>query len=143
MSPTHTRKPGGRLYRYYVSQAVLKGGTADGPTIARLPAGQIEAAVLGQVRALLRQPEIVIGTWRAARAQEPDLTEAETREAFDQLDPLWDELFPAEQARIVRLVVERVDVGPDGADVRLRTEGLASLVRDLGARQDDAPMAAA
>ena len=29
-------------------------------------------------------------------------------------------------------VVERVEVGPHGADIRLRTEGLASLVRDLG-----------
>ena len=28
-----------------------------------------------------------------------------------ELDPLWDELFPAEQARIVQLLVERVDVG--------------------------------
>jgi hypothetical protein len=26
--------------------------------------------------------------------------------------PLWDELFPAEQARIVRLLVERVDLSP-------------------------------
>jgi hypothetical protein len=51
---------------------------------------------------------------------------------FVAADPLWDELFPAEQARIVRLLVERVDVGPDGAEVRLRLDGLASLVRDLG-----------
>ena len=40
------------------------------------------------------------------------LTEAEVREALQRLDPLWDELFPAEQARIVQLLVERVDVSP-------------------------------
>jgi hypothetical protein len=39
--------------------------------------------------------------------------------------------LPAEQARIVRALVERVDVGPDGMDIRLRTGGLAGLVRDL------------
>jgi hypothetical protein len=79
------------------------------------------------------------GTWLAARAEAPDLTEAETREALERLDPLWDELFPAEQARIVRLLVERVEVGPAGADIRLRVAGLASLVRDLGAgRRRDA-----
>ncbi|HWL69387.1 MAG TPA: recombinase family protein, partial [Geminicoccus sp.] len=130
LSPTHTRRRG-RLYRYYVSQAVLKGG-ADGCPVRRLPAGEIEAAVLDQVRALLRQPEVVIGTWQAARAEAPDLTEAEVRETLERLDPLWDELFPAEQARIVRLLVERVEVSPTGADVRLRVAGLASLVRDLG-----------
>ncbi len=38
-----------------------------------------------------------------------------------------------QQARIVRLLVERVEVGPAGADIRLRVAGLASLVRDLSA----------
>ena len=33
----------------------------------------------------------------------------------------------------MRALVERVEVGPAGADIRLRVEGLASLVRDLGA----------
>jgi hypothetical protein len=64
--------------------------------------------------------------WRRG-PEAPDLTEAETREALERLDPLWDELFPAEQARIVRLLVERVEVGPAGADIRLRVAGLASL----------------
>ncbi|MBL6457424.1 hypothetical protein JMJ55_18990 [Belnapia sp. T6] len=41
--------------------------------------------------------------------------------------------FPAEQARIVRALVERVMVGPTGADIRLGVEGLAGLVRDLTA----------
>jgi hypothetical protein len=41
------------------------------------------------------------------------------------------ELFPAEQARIVQLLVTRVDVSPDGADIRLRTAGLTNLVADL------------
>ena len=53
------------------------------------------------------------------------------REALERLDPLWDELFPAEQARIVRLLVERVDVQEDGIEVRLRAEGLASLLTEL------------
>ncbi|WP_372624702.1 recombinase family protein [Falsiroseomonas sp.] len=143
MSPTHARGRRGQIYRYYVSQSVVKGGAADGPPVSRVSAGEIEAAVMAQVRALLRQPEVVIGTWRAAQRQDGSGTEAEVRTALEQLDPLWDELFPAEQARIVRLLVERVDVGPDGADVRLRLDGLASLVRDLAARPAEAERAAA
>ena len=136
MSPTHTQRRG-RLYRYYVSQAVLKGSARGDCSVRRLPAAEIEAAVVDQVRALLRQPEVVVGTWLAARAGDPDLTEAETREALERLDPLWEELFPAEQARIVRLLVERVDVSATGADIRLRTAGLAGLVRDLNALGPD------
>jgi hypothetical protein len=61
------------------------------------------------------------------------MTEGETQDALHRLDPLWEQLFAAEQARIVRSLVERVVVGPAGADIRLRVEGLASLVRDLTA----------
>ena len=132
LSPTHCRK-GGRLYRYYVAQRVLKADTIPADHIVRrVSAAQIEGAVIGQVRALLRQPEIVAGTWLAARKELPDLNEREVRDALDRLDPMWGELFPAEQARIVRTLVARVVVGPDGADIRLRVEGMAGLVRDLG-----------
>ena len=133
MSPTHTRKKG-RLYRYYVSQAVLQGGADDAPH-RRLPAGEIEGLVMAQVRALLRQPEVVVGTWRVAREEAPELTEGEVRDALGRLDPLWDELFPGEQERIVRLLVERVTITDVGAQIRLNLEGLAGLARDMAAKE--------
>jgi hypothetical protein len=51
-------------------------------------------------------------------------------------------MFPAEQVRIVQLLVERVEISPVGADIRLRTAGLASLVRDLGGTGAEARRAA-
>ncbi len=77
MSPSDSRGRGGWVYRYYVSQAVLKGGATEQPATARLPASEIEAAVIAQVRAPLRQPEMVVGIWRAARSMAPDVTEQE------------------------------------------------------------------
>jgi DNA invertase Pin-like site-specific DNA recombinase len=136
MSPTHTRR-GQKLYRYYVSQTVLKGG-ADSCPINRVPAAEIERGVIDQLRVLLRSPEIIVATWRAARKEIEGLTEAEVRDALERLDPLWDELFPAEQARIVQLLVERIDVDVDGVDVRLRVDGLASVFSDLVERRQRA-----
>lgn len=40
------------------------------------------------------------------------------------LDPLREELFPAEQARIVQLLVERITIS-------LRTDALTSLMQDM------------
>ena len=140
VKPTHTRK-GGRLYRYYVSQSVLKRGSSTCP-VGRIPAGEIETAVVEQLLGLLRAPEIVVGTWRAARPKLEGIAEEEVREALGRLDPLWDELFPAEQARIVQLLVERVDVGANSVDIRLRTEGLTSLVTDLRSIKPDPRRAA-
>lgn len=129
MSPTHTRR-GDKLYRYYVSQSVIKRG-ADACPVNRVPAAEIEAAVVDQVRGMLRSPEIIVATWRSARSEMEDLSENAVREALEGFDPLWDELFPAEQARVVQLLVERVDVGLGGLDIRLRVQGLAYMVRDL------------
>ncbi len=110
--------------------------------IRRVSAGEIETAVIDQLRGLLRAPEIVVRTWRAARQVLGEISEAEVREALERLDPLWNELFPAEQARIVQLLVERVDVSLDGADIRLRTEGLTKLAEDLRAIKPESRRAA-
>jgi site-specific DNA recombinase len=128
-SPTHTRK-NNRLYRYYVSQTILRHGAGTCP-VGRVPAAEIEAAVIDQLRVVFRQPEIIIGTSRAAKVSDPDIDANTVRNALVQLDPLWDELFPAEQARIVQLLVERVDIGLGGLDVRLRVDGLSSLVQEM------------
>ena len=79
-----------------------------------------------QERSFRKAPISAIADW---------VTEAEVRDALLSLDPLWDELFPAEQARIVQLLVERVEIHPDGLDLRLRVEGLQTLVADLRAGQ--------
>src|SRR4029453_7792852 len=69
LSPAHCRRRG-RLYPYYVAQRVLKGdAAADDGIVRRVSAAEIEAAVVGQVRALLRQPGAGVGTWAAARGR--------------------------------------------------------------------------
>jgi site-specific DNA recombinase len=131
MSPTHTRKSG-RLYRYYTSQTAMKRGGSNCP-VRQVPAAEIERIVLEQIRTLLQTPEIVVQTWRAARKQRQDITENSVRAALSEFHELWNELFPAEQARIVELLVERIDLKPDNLDITLRIEGLSSLCAELQA----------
>jgi site-specific DNA recombinase len=129
MSPTHTRK-NGKLYRYYLSQTVLKQGSGGCPA-SRVPADAVERIVIDQVRLLLLSPEIIVQTWRSARKSIKGMTESEVRDALRAFDPLWNQLFPAEQTRIIQLLVERVDVRTDHVDVRLRIAGVTSLVGEL------------
>ena len=44
---------------------------------------------------------------------------------------LWGALYPAEQARIVQLLVERITVSTNGITVDLRKEGLGLVLRDM------------
>lgn len=131
MTPTNTRKSG-RLFRYYISQTAIKRGNSDCP-VRMVPAGEIERIVLEQVRHLIRTPEIVVQTWRAARKVGHKVLEAEVRSALTQFEELWDELFPTEQARIVSLLVQRADIHPDRLDITLKIDGLTSLHDELRA----------
>ena len=128
-TPTYTRR-GKRLYRYYVSTGVIKRGP-EACSIRRVPAAEVENVVIDQVRILVQTPEIIVRTWKQARQQDRGITEDEVRAALFDLSALWDELFPAEQARIVQLLVERVDIQPDGLNITLRSQGLASLANEL------------
>lgn len=139
-SPTHTKKRG-KLYRYYVSQSILKHGAGSCP-IGRVTAGKIETAVIDQVRAVFRQPEIIAGAWDAAKSHCRDITLDDARIALQQFDPLWDELFPAEQTRIIALTVQRVDIGTDAISVRIRIDGLAELAKELLQSPEDKDAAA-
>ena len=99
--------------------------------------------MLGQVRRLLASPELVARTITAVRrengaAEALLLDESQVIEALGALEPVWDELYPAEQARILRLLIERIDVAPDGISVTLHAAGIRSLVAELAGDNADA-----
>jgi site-specific DNA recombinase len=131
MTPSHSRK-NGRLYRYYISTDAIRQGYAE-CAVRSVPAAELEEAVVAQVRHLLRSPEIIARTWATAR-RENELPERDVVKTITDFAPMWDELFPVEQARIVRLLVERIDLAPDSLHVRLRAEGLQTLVEELRLR---------
>jgi site-specific DNA recombinase len=131
MTPTHTKK-GSKLYRYYVSMDVLRNraGESD-PGPHRLPAGMIEDAVVGEIRALLRTPDIATRTLQALQGEGADIDEADVLAAITGFDDLWRTLFPAEQTRIIQLLVKRATLTEAGLVVDLRTDGITGLIREM------------
>ena len=133
MTPTYTRK-GERLYHYYTSMDLIRNRAgADEAAPLRLSAAVLDGAVIAELRRLIAAPEIaarVVATYQkdGVRADESAIVEA-----LRSFNGLWDALFPAEQARIVRLLVGKVTVGAAGIAVDLRNNGLAALVSDLSA----------
>lgn len=198
MVGTYTKKKNHVIYRYYTCGSAIKNGY-NSCSVRSVPAGEIEKAVVGQLRALLQSPEVIAETFRATKGlQEQELhtlrdertdlemrmvelrasagelvssdfdgntsaerfselsddiqktrcrlsendeqmsllserlfTEQDVADALRQLDPVWDELFPSEQHRILRSLVERVTVFSDGLDIRLRAEGIHSIVAEV------------
>jgi len=132
MTPSSTKK-GTRQYRYYVLMDVIKNrdvGQGDSPR--RLAADTVEGAVINEIRRVLRTPETtaqVLAT--LARDGHDDFAEADAIAALQGFHGLWGQLFPAEQARIVQLLVRRVTVTAEGLVLDLRTDGIAGVMRDL------------
>ena len=130
MSPSHTRRRG-RVYHYYVTREAIADGYDSCP-VTSVPTADVEGAVLDHVQRLLAAPELVARTWAAAKREGEDaITEREVTVLLSDFVTVWSELFPAEQARIVQFLVERVDVQENALQVRIRAEGLASLVGEL------------
>jgi len=71
--------------------------------------------------------------------QEDMPTERDVAEALSTIEPLWAELFPAEKKRIVHLLVERVNVRPDGLSIRLRPTGLVTLAAEVAPQESEGP----
>jgi site-specific DNA recombinase len=104
--------------------------------VRSIAASEVEGLVLGQVRRLLASPELVARIITAVRredgaAEETEHDEGEVIEALGALQPVWDELYPAEQARILRLLIARIDVAPDGISVTLHAAAIRGLVAEL------------
>jgi len=99
--------------------------------LPRLPAAELESAVLEQLRATLRAPALIGEIAGRAIKLDPSLDEAKVTVAMTRLDKVWDQLFPAEQTRIVRLLVEKVIVSPTDIEVRLHANGIERLALEL------------
>ena len=132
-----TRKPNGILYRYYIHVRENK-EWAGASGLPRLPAAELESTVVEQLRRVWRNPEMIARVCDHATRQDPDLDEAQVWVAMQQMDKIWEQLFPAEQHRIVRLLIEKVIVTPHNIEVRFRPNGLDMLAREMKPNQSEA-----
>ncbi len=136
----------GKRYRYYVCRNARQRGRSSCPGRS-LNAHQIETAVVEHVRGTGMNEQAVAAT--VAKAREQRLTalreeapalereavdESDLARALEVFDPVWTALAPREQARRLRLLIERV--GYDGRDgtvtVTFRPPGIEALCRKAG-----------
>ncbi len=197
MGMTYTRK-GERRYTYFICQKDTKRAVSQCP-IKRVPAGEVEKAILEQLSAVFRTPTLVAKTYFAARDLEAtererigkqkseleakllsfrkkalqlmapenveagaedklsacnkqvielgrqlstltkqhnilskdQISEQDVSESFQTIETFWDDLFPMERHRLIRLLIETVEIRERGIDLTLKTNGFTSLIIEL------------
>ncbi len=97
----------------------------------RLLAAVVEGAIVQQIRKLVRTPEIAAMVAVVLQDCDSVSNNNDVVNALSDFDSLWASLFPAEQARIARLLIDRFIVSQQGLTVDPRTDGLSSVVRDM------------
>ncbi len=117
----------GRRYKYYVSTQAVKNNYAASP-IKSVSGDVLEAAVVSQLRRLVSRPEWAV---RIMETIKDNATEQQIFRALEDFDILWDELFPAEQQRLIRLLIQRVVVHKDRLQVTLHPTGMAGLLHEI------------
>lgn len=137
LTPSATKNRHGKMYRYYVSTKAIKTSYGEAK-LASVPAAQVEQMVIMQIRQMLTTPEMVFKTYQTARIQAIGIDINDIREACNHFNALWDQLFPVEQNRIVRLLIERIEVSPEGINITYMANGLVQICREMKLYQEAA-----
>jgi site-specific DNA recombinase len=132
MYPTYASK-NKRKYRYYVSKAEMRFGAA-GKTHERIPAAEVEAATVNQVKTVLSSPEAITAVCKSLERQGVQINEDEIVMRLHQLAEAWEQLYPAERIRIVKLMIERVDLVAGGLRVKWHALGWKELIKEFAAK---------
>lgn len=128
-TPSHATKKG-RRYRYYVSQAVLKGPGQKHRGPIRIPASEIEELVLSQLTFFLQSPQrmldILVGS-DGSPAEVHAITEASRQWSSATSDKILD---------LLRSTVKSIVIYNDRIEMQLNKSALRQTV--LGNSEEDA-----
>lgn len=125
LTPSHASK-GDRRYRYYVSGSSVIAGAERNLTRSRLPAHEIEAAVLREVSTFLRDPALVLDALGATSTSTKIVSAA-----IDNAAKLAEQIevgSAVEQSKLLRAILLRIEAGAASLRFVVSRRGLATIV---------------
>jgi site-specific DNA recombinase len=126
LTPTYSKKKD-KIYRYYVSTHAVK-TTYDNCPLKTINAQFLEEIILDQVKRALTNVEWV---QRMQSQSDNEVKLPDIRKALKNFDMMWAELFPAEQARIIQLVIDHIVVHPDKIIITFHPSGMLSVLHQF------------
>ena len=123
MTPTHAVKKGTR-YRYYISRRLITGPASDSSRGQRVPASNLEALVIGRLRALLADPVEFLSAISNGERDAP--MQKRLRDAAAALSARWENLPTETQHDFARSILVRAQVHADRIDLEIGSARLVS-----------------
>lgn len=128
MIPSYCVKNGMR-YRYYVCQKHQKFKSCCS-AFKTVPAGPVEEQVVNEIIRILKSPEILVHIDKLAEENE-EISHEDVLDALKNLNDVWGYLYQAEQRKIVKLLVNSVQIQNSGLKMNLNLDGLNRLLIEL------------
>jgi DNA invertase Pin-like site-specific DNA recombinase len=125
MTPSHANKRGTR-YRYYVSQALVRGNRRSAPRARRVPAGDVERLVEERLTAFLKNQGEIFD------AVEPFFNDVNKRqEVVDRAADLatrWPDLAPATKRQIFKRFIKGINLAQETLEIRIAPGPLLEIL---------------
>lgn len=122
LTPSHTKK-GSRRYRYYVAHALIAAGRKAAPHAVRIPAKEMEDAVLSTIGEYLNDESRQINLMGTIEA---NVAHRQLRHATGMAKQL-SEAKASDRIEILKRLVARITVGKESLEILVRTGAAWSL----------------
>jgi len=129
--PMATKKPNGKVYRYYVINKKMHKG-AEAAQSWNYQAAMLEDAVTEKLLEYLRSERMVDKYWSEIQKINPSIDEPQAVVLIlRHTASIWDQFFTKMKTEIIHALIKRVVVKPNGIEVQMRFEGLGAVVKAM------------
>jgi chromosome segregation and condensation protein ScpB len=94
-------------------------------------AEELEARVLEEVLQKLKSPEVLLKIQELA--QENEMNDVQLQSSLNNIGETWKYLYPQEQAKIMKLLINFVELRENGINIQMNMDGFNALLFGLGA----------
>ena len=134
--PMATKKPNGKVYRYYVINKKIHKG-AEAAQSWNYQAAMLEGAVTNKLLEYLHSESMVDKYWSEIQKINPSIDEPQAVVLIlRHTASIWDQFFTKMKTEIIHALIKRVVIKSNGVEVQMRFEGLGAVVK---AMQSQAP----
>jgi DNA invertase Pin-like site-specific DNA recombinase len=120
----------GLKYRYYTCNTHFRSRNCWFP-FRNVPAEELEARVLEEVLQKLKSPEVLLKIHELANENETNDTQLQS--SLNNIGETWKYLYPQEQAKIMKLLINFIELKEDGINIQMNMDGFNTLLFGLGA----------
>ncbi len=138
LTPSHSKK-GGRRYRYYISNRLLQQNREDVPDTLRIPASELEGAVMQALRDFLQQDSAIFGL-----LEQRGISEAHKIQSIMMRAKSWGKILnaktaiPSEQSKsssqsrlaALQALIDRIEVGREAVEIHVRLNALLDKAKE-------------